>query len=207
MPKSQPDYKRETLKVYDQFHEEFEQKFQHQFSKPNVQNLLNQFLTELKGKDILDLGSGPGFHSRYFLDRGYQVLAVDNSPAMVELCRKKDVPAKEMDMENLDLKGSRFDGIWAYASLLHLPKEKIPGVIKDLTALLRPRGCLGLAVKEGQNQGFKNYKDYPGAKRWFTYLSDQEIKHMFRQNFTLIDQSRDNYSDNRVFLNYLFQLK
>ena len=99
------------------------------------------FLSHLpKGARILDAGCGSGRDSKYFLSQGYEVEAFDGSLELVKLARQftgllvhhkrfEDVVEREV-----------FDGIWASASLLHIPQDALLSVLEKLKAALRPGG-------------------------------------------------------------------
>ncbi|HLF54297.1 MAG TPA: class I SAM-dependent methyltransferase [Candidatus Nanoarchaeia archaeon] len=198
------DYKTETKKTYEKYAKAFEQKFS-EFFELRVKEEADLFLKHLKGKKILDLGAGPGTHAKYFQDKGYDVLCIDLSEEMVKICREKGLKAEVMDIENLQLPEKSFDGVWAYASLLHVPREKIPQVIKAIAKILKPGGILGVAVKEGKGQNFETNEKYPGTERWFTYFTDEEMKQSFADGFELVHSSKTNAKNKYVFLNYFFR--
>jgi SAM-dependent methyltransferase len=87
---------------------------------------LDRFLIHVRpGGTVLDLGSGTGEPiARYLLDRGFRVVGVDGSPAMIELCRARfpDCEWFVADMRQLEL-GRRFDGLLAWDSFFHLGKD------------------------------------------------------------------------------------
>lgn len=109
-----------------------------------------------EGGRILDLGCGSGRDSKAFLKAGYQVTAVDGSS---ELCRiasefigqpvicstfQDYVPAEE------------FDGIWACASLLHVPSEELAVIFATLAKSLKASGCFYVSFKYGDFRGVRN---------------------------------------------------
>ena len=88
---------------------------------------------------VLDLGCGPGQYSRYFASQGYDVEAVDNSPAMIEELHRRGastkITARCLDMRQLDYNNS-FAGVFALASLIHLRQEDLPTVLASIRAAL-----------------------------------------------------------------------
>src|SRR3989338_3863407 len=133
------DYKTETRKAYQMYDEEFDQKFSRHFNL-FVQKEADLFLSKVCGKKILDVGSGPGNCAVYFQNRGFDVLCIDLSEKMVERCKKRGLKAQVMDLEKLGLLPQSYDAVWAYASLLHLPKENIDNVLKKIAEILKPQG-------------------------------------------------------------------
>ncbi len=198
------DYKNKTKGAYDKYAEKFDQKFGEHFEFW-VKKEADLFLENLEGMKIVDLGSGPGNHAAYFKENGCDVLCVDLSEEMMKICRQKGLKAQAMDIENLQLPEKSFDGVWAYASLLHILREKVPQVIKAIAKILKPGGMLGVAVKEGNREGFETNEKYPGTERWFTYFTDEEMKQLFSDGFELVHSSKTNVKNKYVFLNYFFR--
>ena len=199
------DYKSENKKSYNLYATKFEEKFKRHFEQ-YIHKKADFFLAHLPGKNIIDLGSGPGNHAAYFHERGCKVLCVDFSETMLKVCTEKGLDTKYMDIEQWNLPENSVDGIWAYASLLHIPKNKIPEVIKNIRKTLKKEGMLAIAVKEGRGEEYKVSEKYPGTKRYFAYFSDEEIKELFRREFEIILASKT-ISGNSTFLDYLLKVR
>jgi SAM-dependent methyltransferase len=101
------------------------------------------------GGSILDLGCGPGRDTKVFLGRGYQVTAVDASSRMVEAAtRLSGQQVQQLAVEELDIE-SAFDGVWACASLIHVPRRGLADAIRRIRRALRPGGVCYMSFKEG----------------------------------------------------------
>jgi len=203
------DYKSKTVKAFDKYYEIFDSKFDI-YTKEFLNKEINLFLTKLSGKEILDLGSGSGNHSLEFKKRGFNPLCVDMSPKMVELCKERGLNAVRMDIENLNLEPKRFDGIWAYTSLLHFPKYKFNKLLDSLIPLIKKDGLIFIGMKEGSSEGFVDSKKYPGVQRWFSCYSDEELTQILSKKFNIIFKSRTQVEEvkgGKTFLNYLCKLK
>jgi SAM-dependent methyltransferase len=100
-----------------------------------------------KGGKILDAGCGSGRDSLYFKQKGYRIEAFDASQ---EMCRRAATltgqPVQQKSFEEVDWI-SEFDGIWACASLLHVDRGSIDGVIEKLSRALLPTGVLFVSFK------------------------------------------------------------
>lgn len=177
------NYKKETIKAYDTYPKLFDKKFGEHFEY--VKKDADAFIKELKGKRILDLGSGPGNHALYFKKKGFDVLCLDFSDEMLKLCKKKGLKTIKMDIEKLKFPKESFDGVWAYASLLHVPKKGINPIIKKIRAALKKDGILAIALKEGEGAGLEENESYPNTKRYFSYYTKNEIRNIFGKYFKI----------------------
>ena len=117
----------------------------------------NRFLEKLKkGSYILDFGCGSGRDTKYFLEQGYHVEAIDGS---AELCRRVSqytgIQVKQMLFEELSAV-NKYDGIWACSSILHLPIDSLAKVIQKMTAALKKNGIIYTSFKYGHFSGERN---------------------------------------------------
>ena len=133
------------------------------------------FLKHIKpGGRILDLGCGSGRDSRAFLERGYEVVAVDGSRELAKIAGayigQKVIVA---DFREFEPEGT-FDGIWACASLLHLPKEDIAPVMRKMTLHLAESGCFYVSFKYGTFAGERN-------GRYFTDMTEESFAELLEE--------------------------
>lgn len=112
---------------------------------------------------ILDLGCGSGRDSKYFLSKGYNVIAVDGSR---QLCRlASDVIGQKvlhMQFGSLDFH-EQFDAVWACASLLHVEKDQMTAVLRQIFQGIVPEGILYASYKYGDKERMKDnrlFSDY-----------------------------------------------
>jgi len=115
------------------------------------------------GAHILDAGCGSGRDSRAFLERGYEVTALDASEAMVELASQHiGRSVLHMSFDQVQFR-ERFDGIWACASLLHVPKRRLPTVLERLSIALKVGGVMYASFKYGEAEVVRDgrlFSDY-----------------------------------------------
>jgi SAM-dependent methyltransferase len=197
--------KEETTAAYDSNVVYYEEK-----TKNYVQDYISQdlelFLKMLNGKRILDLGSGPGRDSLIFKERGFNPICVDISKSMIELCKQKGLEAYEMDMENLSFEDRSFDGVWAYTSLLHLPKDRIENVLSKIKDILKDDGVLYLGMCEGSSEGFSNNR-WNNHRRYFSLYEKEELEKILSKSFEIIHFSRVDFgsqkSYNQIYINFL----
>ncbi len=135
----------------------------------------DRFLKELPPHArILDLGCGSGRDTKVFLDLGYAVDAVDGSE---ELCKKASeftgIQVRHMYFQDLDAK-ELYDGIYASASILHLPKAELEPVLRKIAAALKPGGVLFTSFKYGDFEGMR-------GGRFYSDFTDESLKQFFQK--------------------------
>lgn len=200
-------YKEQNISVYNQFADGFDIYFQNSFNtivKPRAKRFAKILSPQAK---ILDLGSGPGNHAKFFKDQGFEITCLDLSEEMLRLCRKKRLPTIKMDLENLDLPVSQYDGVWAFASLLHVNRDKAPEIIKKIYQTLKPYGLFSLTLKKGSGEGWRESSRFDGAKRWFVYYNEAQIDKLVEPYFEILDKHESLVSERDDFLYYFLRKK
>jgi SAM-dependent methyltransferase len=156
----------------------------------DVAQNIEALLFEIEGDGphtILDFGCGPGRDLASFRALGHEAIGLDGSEAFVHMAR--DFSGCEVLHQNfhaLDLPAARFDGVFANASLFHVPRHELPRVLGELRDALRPRGVLFTSNPRGLNdEGWSGgrYGVYHDLENWSAYLSDagfDAIRHYYR---------------------------
>ncbi len=136
---------------------------------------LNKFTKYLKpGGLILDAGSGPGRDMRDLQQRGYNVIGLDRSAGMLQEAAKRGAgPLVMADMRQLPFAKHSFNGVWALASLLHLPKSDLIPALKEANRVLG-HGHIYLAVKVGQDEIWVG--DDEQGQRFFAFYHPAEVE-------------------------------
>lgn len=142
----------------------------------DMSEIRDEFLNLLEeGDTILDLGCGSGRDSLAFYELGYDVTAMDASEEMCKLAEIHsglevlNLSFEEMDFDNV------FDGIWACASLLHVPKAELPDILTKIARALKDKGILYMSFKLGDFEGFK-------GERYFCGYTEDGIREVLRDH-------------------------
>lgn len=149
------------------YYEENARQFADNTRDVDFTSIQNRFLEKIPrtGK-ILDFGCGSGRDTKYFLEQGYQVTAIDGSK---ELCRLTQaytgIPVKQMLFQELRERNV-YDGIWACASVLHLPYEELKSVLRKIEQALKEQGVFYVSFKYGTFFGMRN-------GRYFTDMTEE----------------------------------
>lgn len=116
-----------------------------------------QFLDRLKtGAHILDFGCGSGRDTKYFLEAGMKVDAIDGSEEMCRIASEyTGIEVRQMLFQELDVY-DKYDGIWACASILHLLKNDLKLVLRKMVAALKTHGIIYTSFKYGEFEGERN---------------------------------------------------
>jgi SAM-dependent methyltransferase len=149
----------------------------------DITELHDRFLSLLPANAcILDLGCGSGRDSKAFLDRGYRVRSVDGSP---EMCRSASTLTGQrvlcMMFNELAVE-SEFEGVWACASLLHVPKNQLTSILWKVARALKPGGIFYVSFKYGDYEGIRN-------ERHNTDMTEESFRHHISsvKDFEILD--------------------
>jgi SAM-dependent methyltransferase len=143
------------------------------------------------GGRILDAGCGSGRDSLAFARLGFQVTATEASAKLAALARAHTgLPVEVMTFAEIPWREA-FDGVWACASLLHVPRAELPEAVTRLRDALVPGGILWMSFKYGARERFANGRhftdlDEAGARR----LID-EVGGLSLISLTVTDDARE----------------
>jgi SAM-dependent methyltransferase len=138
--------------------------------------IVDGFLARLKpGATVLEMGAGAGQGAVYVAERGFQVTAMDLSPANVELARKRGVAAQTADFTDPDFFIGEFDGVFALNSLLHVPKPLFRDVLAVIRRSLQIGGIASITVYGGINHEGTLEEEWTDPPRFFAFYSDDDF--------------------------------
>jgi SAM-dependent methyltransferase len=136
---------------------------------------------------ILDFGCGPGRDLISLTRRGHEAVGLDGTDRFVEMARAHSAcEVLHQDFLSLSLEPESFDGVFANASLFHVPTSELPRVLGELAAALRSDGVLFSSNPRGNNEEGWNgarYGAYHDLSAWTGYLSAAgftEVEHYYR---------------------------
>ena len=145
----------------------------------NMQENYDKFLQHLPSNAyILDFGCGSGRDSKYFIEKGYKVKAIDGS---IEMCKlaSKYINQEVICMNFEELKDiNTYDGIWACSSILHLSLDDLVDVFKRMSKALKDKGIIYTSFKYGDFFGERN-------GRYFTDMTENSFAKLIANVETL----------------------
>ena len=148
------------------------------------------FCDLIKGKNkktLLELGAGAGYDSRYFMDSGFDVVAVDLSHEMIKRCKEKGIEAYELDYYGLSSLERKFDCVWAMNTLLHVPKADLPAVLAEIKSVLAKNGLFYMGVYGGVDSESEYVRaEVSDTARFFSYYTEESLKSVLKRNFNII---------------------
>jgi SAM-dependent methyltransferase len=146
------------------------------------------------GARVLEIGAGTGQDSAFFKEEGFEVVATDLSPAMVEHCRSKGVEAHVMDFLHLSFPAGSFDAAYAMNCLLHVPNRDLPAVLEAVRVVLRPGGLFfvgvyGASERAGSTVSTEGLVADDGydPPRFFSWRSDEQLLGFATASFEVVD--------------------
>lgn len=136
---------------------------------------------------ILDVGCGPGRDLKFFRTLGHHAWGLEGSKELADMARSYSAcKVLHQDFLSMELPGGRFDGIFANASLFHVPSRELPRVLDELSTALKPRGVLFSSNPRGNNEeGMSGgrYCCFFDLDTWRRYLGAagfEELDHYYR---------------------------
>ncbi|MGB4069355.1 MAG: class I SAM-dependent methyltransferase [Nitrospira sp.] len=144
--------------------------------------LLVQWLKLLPERAVLlDLGCGAGQDSHHLATRGHHVIGLDRTMPLLQFANGQfsSVPLILADIRALPIRTDSLDGVWAAASLIHLPKRAVQTVLTELRHLIKPRGFFAATITYGSNSRIKRTGWMPG--RYFARWKKDELARALRR--------------------------
>jgi len=159
----------------------------------NIEAIL-EALPKDKALDILDLGCGPGRDIHTFKSLGHNPVGLDGSKTFCQMAQQySGCPTLHQQFLELELGESTFDGIFANASLFHIPSQELPRVLRQLHRALRPGGILFSSNPRGNTEGWQGerygyYMEIETSKSYLERSGFKIIHHYYRPDGKPRDQ-------------------
>lgn len=175
-----------TLEHYQERADDFREGTRNHDVSQNIAALLRH----IRGRapfTILDFGCGPGRDLQTLSSLGHVAVGLDGARRFVDMARADSgCEVWQQDFLKLDLPSDHFDGIFANASLFHVPGQELPRVLRQLHGALRQDGVLFCSNPRGDNlEGWSNgrygaYHDLDAWRRWVSGAGFVELEHYYR---------------------------
>jgi len=155
----------------------------------DVSQNISALLERIQGEPpftILDFGCGPGRDLRAFTDLGHVVVGLEGSDKFAEMARDQGYQVWKQNFLELELPDNKFDGIFANASLFHVPSAELPRVLLELKATLKPGGVLFSSNPRGNNEEgwsngrYGNFHDLDAWRGFMVAAGFLELSHYYR---------------------------
>jgi len=184
----------ETLAHYNERAADFREGTRDHDVRQNIDALLRHIRATPPFR-ILDFGCGPGRDMAAFRALGHESIGLDGSPVFAAMARETSgCEVWEQDFLGLKLPAGHFNGIFANASLFHVPSLQLPRVLKELHAALKPDGVLFSSNPRGNNEEGWNrgrYGVYHDLESWRAFVEAAgftELEHYYRPPGLPIEQ-------------------
>lgn len=133
---------------------------------------------------ILEIGSGAGRDAKELIELGYDYLGIDPSEGMLNIAKETNPSAEFLNIGISDLdKENEFDGFWASASLLHIPKNQMDQALQNIHKAMKT-GAIGfISLKKHIDDGADERveKDDKG-ERFFSYWTEEGFEEVLKKN-------------------------
>lgn len=191
----------------DKINADFYNNSNHTFDQiPFKEILPSLLLNYCQGRQLLEIGSGPGALALWLQKNGYNVTCLEPAENLAELAIEKglNVHTSTIQKFNADRK---FDAIVAISSLIHVPKKELPHQIEKIANMLTADGTLFVSFIQGENEGLDD-PTRSGKFRYFSYWKEEEIETLLSPYFDLVEKDQIyNQKMNRTFLLEVYRLK
>lgn len=185
-PQALDELSQRTLAHYNQNADDFFDGTRDHDVRQNIEALL-QHIQVAAPFTLLDFGCGPGRDLKTFSALGHKVVGLEGAARFVDIARAwSGCDVWLQNFLTLDLPAGHFDGVYANASLFHVPGQALPKVLAQLHATLKPKGVLFSSNPRGCNEEglsgerYAAYHDLTNWRRYMTAAGFTELMHYYR---------------------------
>ena len=172
----------QTIATYDTYAESWA--LEHN-DRAEYKELIKRFKRLLPTGSILEVGAGGGSDARLLSDNGYEYYGTDASQGMIAIARQMhpDLIFDQLSVYDLADIGRHFDGFWACAVLLHIPKSRIDEALQSISGVVKHGGIGFVSIKDGHDELFeRRQKQDRDEKRLFAYWTKDEFTDALQRN-------------------------
>jgi cyclopropane fatty-acyl-phospholipid synthase-like methyltransferase len=175
--------------------------------KINQRSRFYDYIKAGNKKTLLEIGAGAGNDSRYFMDCGLKVVAIDLSCEMVKICKEKGIEAYELDFYDISAMNKKFDCVWSMNSLLHVPKPDLPRVLNEINDALNEKGLFYMGVYGGVDAESDYVNEISEVPRFFSYFSGHKLKEILGKTFDILEYRQIDVGRNTDFQSVVMRKK
>lgn len=196
----------QTLDAYNKNAVTFASTRRHEENWLQERNKFKQYLS--KGK-ILDIGSGGGRDAKDLMAMGYKYIGIEISKNLIYEAEKYAPKANFLLQSVYDLKFPKdtFDGFWACAVLLHIPKARISEVLRNIHHVVKNGGIGFVSIKKGEGERFVE-GDHIGIpyKRFFSFWYEDEFASILQKNGFEVLESYELKHTDKMWLSFFVKV-
>lgn len=171
-----------TIETYDMFSKSWSSDHA---DMSHSTSILESFKKHLPDGSILEVGAGGSSDCRLLSDAGYDYFGTDAAAGMVTMAKERypDITFKQYNIYDVEDIGRQFDGFWANAILLHIPKQRIDDALQALNHVIRKGGVGFISIKDGAGEQFEDrMQTGRHEKRLFSFWRREEFEQALSRN-------------------------
>ncbi len=169
-------------------------------------NEIKFFKKYLSAGSVLEIGSGTGYDAKRLIEEGFDYTGTDIAKSFIRMCQKSLPNSKFFPFSVYDLsfpQGTEFDGFWASAVLLHVPKTKIDLALSQINKYIKVNGIGFISLKEGEGEQVQEVEksrvtdQNKAFSRFFSFYTKEEFTKILTKNgFSVIDFTSSETNNN-----------
>ncbi len=195
-----------TIRSYDRVAQAYNR---HNRTGKFWQRELHQFKRLLPGPRVLEVGCGAGRDAVELQKLGLKYVGIDASRGLLRVARRLDPTGdyRYMDLYSLGFPPRSFDGVWTMATLLHVPKRRLPKVLRSIRRLLVTGGVMAVSIKERRDvdEALIHQDKYGGVDRFFAFYTMKEFSLLLKKTGWKIHETFKQPEDNNMWLSYIVE--
>lgn len=167
------------------------------------------FKKYLPNGKILEVGCGGGRDAMALTQNGFDYIGTDIAQGLIDAAKLKNPNLNFFNISVYDLNFTeKFDGFWASAVLLHIPKNKINMALSKIKSVVKDNGIGFITIKQGVDEKIEFEEDNPNWPRLFVYYSKEEFQEVLENNgFEVLEVQIKPMSAKTIWLIYYVKVR